>query len=91
MTRYERRKVQKAREGVGQTSVFLPPEVLAALRDVKEQTGITVAELIRRGVEIVLQQYGVEYVVETTVEKDGVLVPTLRPAVPILLKDADLV
>jgi hypothetical protein len=49
---------EKAEAGSERVSVFLRAEQTAALRAINAETGIPVAVLIRKGVDLILAQHG---------------------------------
>jgi hypothetical protein len=51
---------RKANEPIRRISVFLTEDQLTALRAINERTGTPVAFLIRRGVDWVIQQHGLQ-------------------------------
>jgi hypothetical protein len=43
-------------EPMTRANIFLPPEMIARLKEQKERTGVPVAEFVRRAIEAALQK-----------------------------------
>lgn len=43
-------------EPMTRANIFLPPEMIARLKEQKERTGVPVAEFVRRAIEAALQR-----------------------------------